>query len=67
MAIIVDVSTIGITPDGVVLSYSVVRCTDCPFWAAMRDTRAEALSAAVDHEERVHPGRDGARRRRDRT
>lgn len=66
MGIVVDETNIHGVNGGPGIRYAVARCSECPYWSVMRDTASEALSAAVDHETRVHPGREAARRRRDR-
>lgn len=39
----------------------VVVCSDCPTWRALRFTRAEAWTAAANHELTLHPERLQAR------
>lgn len=38
----------------------VITCTDCPWWSALRLSRSEAHTCAVDHERVHHPGQDQA-------
>lgn len=42
----------------------LITCTDCPFWFAFAWTVAKGHDSAADHEERVHPGRTAASKRR---
>jgi len=38
----------------------VVICTDCPHWYGFGFDRLHGWRVGADHEDRVHPGREGA-------